>query len=59
MLYAMHQTTLKLLVVKSGLNPDDFSSYSLDREGYMYLFICGASIEEICMPDDWSSDTVF
>ena len=41
------------------LDPSDYSSHSLRRGGCTFLSLCGATLEELRVRGDWSSDTIF
>ena len=55
--YHTHQAAIKWLAGLAGMDPDWFSSHSLRRGGTTFLWLAGASIEEIKARGDWSSDT--
>ena len=57
--YKALQASIKFFSAQSGLNPDDFSSHSLRRGGATFLSIQGASIQDIRVRGDWSSDCVY
>ena len=57
--YPVYLHLLKGLCDKVGLPPRDFSSHSLRRGGATFLLMTGASIREIMIRGDWSSDTVY
>jgi hypothetical protein len=54
--YPQLQTSLKALVLKSGQNPDSFSSHSLRRGGATWAFQAGVPGELIQLQGDWHSD---
>ena len=57
--YTNFQETLKICSTKAGLDVLLFSLYSLRRGGCTFLAMCGASVEELKIRGDWSSDTVY
>ena len=59
MTYAIYQQTLKWFSAKAGFEAEQFTSHSLRRGSATYLAICGATIEEIKVRGDWSSETVY
>lgn len=54
--YSIYQRMLKLFSEKAGLEPTELSSHSLSCT---YLAMCGASLEELRVRGDWSSDSIF
>lgn len=55
--YDTYQETIKFLCELSGLNPKDFSTHSLRRGGTTFVWLSGATKEEIKARGDWSSET--
>ena len=54
--YDTYSHLLSFLCACAGLNPADYSSHSLRRGGTTFLWLTGASKEEIQSRGDWSSD---
>ncbi len=57
--YRIYQDTLKCFAEEAGLDPLLVSSHSLRRGGCTYLAMCGASLEELRVRGDWSSEAIF
>lgn len=57
--YRALQSAIKFFCSKAGLQERDFSSHSLRRGGATFLAIQGATIQDIRVRGDWSSDCVY
>lgn len=54
--YDTYQAALKHWCACAGLDPKEFSSHSLRRGGTTFIWLAGATQEEIQSRGDWSSD---
>ena len=54
--YSQFQAKIKKLILKIGLNPDDFSTHSFRRGGTSYSFKAGVPADLIQLHGDWKSD---
>ena len=54
--YVTYQQMIKFFAEMGGLDPTEFSSHSMRRGGTTFLWLTGASKEEIQARGDWSSD---
>lgn len=57
--YATLQASIKYFAAKAGYSNENFSCHSLRRGGCTYLALQGATIDEIKVRGDWSSDVVY
>ena len=54
--YDTYNNMIKHLARCIGMNPADFSTHSMRRGGSTFLWLAGATTEEIKKRGDWSSD---
>ena len=59
LLYSAYQGMLKHLCGCVGLDPEDYSSHSLRRNGFPFLSLSGTTLEKFRVPGDWVGDTIF
>ena len=57
--YINFQHTIKIFSTNAGLDASLFSSHSIRWGGCTFLAMCGASVEELKIRGEWSSDTVY
>lgn len=54
--YDTYQSSIKFLTGLAGLDPTSFSTHSMRRGGTTFIWLAGATREEIQSRGDWSSD---